>query len=187
MLERVWRKDISLALLTGMQPDIITMENTMEIPLKTRNKITMLLFSHPVVSDSLWPHGLQHARPPCPSPFPKVCPYSCPLHWWCHPTISPSDVLFSFHPQSFPGSGTFPMSQLFASDDQNTGASASASVLPISIQDLFPWRLIGLISLLSKGLSGVFSSTTAQRHQLFGILPSLQSSSRNCMWPLRRP
>ena len=112
---------------------------------------------------SLQPHGQQHARPLCPSPSPKVCPSSCPLHWWCHPVILLSDVLIS---QSFPASGTFPMSQLFTSDDQNTGASASASVLPISIQGWFPLRLTGLISLLSQGLSGVFSSTIFQRHQI---------------------
>ena len=134
-----------------------------------------LLFSHPVMSDSLWPSGLQHARPPCASPSPEVCPSSCPLHWWCHPAISSPDALFSFCPQSFPASGTFPISWLFTSDDQNTGTSASASVLQASYQGWSPLRLTGLISLLSKGLSGVFSSTTVQRHQSFGALPSLQS------------
>ena len=125
----------------------------------------------PVLSDSLWPHGLQLARPPCPSPSPGVCPSSCSLHHWCHPAISSSDALFSFCPQSFPASGIFPMSWLFAPDDQNTGASAS--VLPVNIQGWSPLRLTGLISLLSKGLSGVFSSTTVRRHQFFGVLPSL--------------
>ena len=94
----------------------------------------MLLFSLPVMSDSLWPHGLQHTRPPCPSLSPRVCPSSVSLHRWCHPAISSSDALF-FCPQSFPVSGTFPMSCLFTSDDQNTGASASGSVLPMNIQD----------------------------------------------------
>ena len=136
---------------------------------------------------TLRPPGQQHIRPPWPSPSPEVCPSSCPLHWWCHPAISSSDTLFSFCPQSFPASGTFPMSRLFASDDQNTGASASASVLPMSIQDWFPLRLTSLISFLSKGLSGVFSSTTVRRHQFFGTLPSLWSSSHNCAWPLGRP
>ena len=149
--------------------------------------LLLLLFSCPAVSDSLWPHGLQHARPLCPSPFPEVCPSSCPLHWWCHPAISSSDTLFSFCPQSFPASGNFPMSQLFAQDDQNTGASASASVLPIKIQGWFPLRLTGLISLLSTGLSGVFSSTTVWRHQFSDALPSLWSSSHNHTWPLGRP
>ena len=113
-----------------------------------------LLFSCPVMSNSLQPHGLQHTRPPCPSPSPEVCLSSCPLHRWCHPALSSSDALFSFCPQSFPESGTFPM---FTSDDQNTGASAS--VLPTNIQGWFPLRLTDLISLLSRGLSGVFSTT----------------------------
>ena len=135
----------------------------------------------------LWPHGLQHARPHCPSLSPRVCPSSCPLHQWCHTTMLSSVTLFSSCPQSFPESGTFPMSHLFASDDQNTGASASASVLPVSIQGWSPLRLTGLFSLLSEGLSGVFSSTTVQRHQFFGVLPSLRSSSHNQPWPLGRP
>ena len=107
------------------------------------------------------------------------CPNSYPLHWWCHPAISSSDALFSSCPQSFPASGTFPVSQLLASDDQNTGVSASASVLPMSIQGWFPLRLTCLISSLSKGLSGILSSITAQRHQFLGTLPSLQSSSHS--------
>ena len=126
-------------------------------------------------------------RPLCPSPPPEVCPSSCPLHWWCHPAISSSDALFSFFPQSFPASGTFPMSQLFASDDQNTGVSASASVLPVNTQGWFPLRMTGLISLLSKRLSGVFSSTTVRGCKFFSAPPSLQSSSHNHMWPLGRP
>ena len=111
----------------------------------------LLLFSHLVISDFLLPHWLQHARPFCPSPSPEVCPSSCPLHRWCHPVISFSDTLFSFGPQSFPASRTFPMSWLFTSDDQNTGASASPSDLPMSIQGSFPLRLTSLIFLLSKG------------------------------------
>ena len=100
---------------------------------------SMLLLSHPVVSDSLWPHGLQHSRSLCTSPeTPEICPSSCALHWWYHPGISSSDALFSFYLQSFPASGTFPMGHLFVSDDQNPGASASASVLPMSVQDDFP-------------------------------------------------
>ena len=132
-------------------------------------------------------HRLQHARPLCPSPSPQIGPSSCPLHQWCHPAISSSDALFSFCPQSFPASGTFPMSQLFASDGQNIGVSASASVFPMNIQDWFPLGWTGWISLQSKGLSGVFSSTTVWRHQFFDILPSLQSSSYSHMWPLGRP
>ena len=110
-----------------------------------------------------------HARPPSPSPFPEVCPSSCPLHQWCHSIISSSDTFLSFCPQSFPALVSFPMSWLFTSDDQNNGASASASVLSMSIQGWFPLRLTGLISLLLKLLSGEFSSTVVQRYQLFGI------------------
>ena len=131
----------------------------------------LLLFSHPVVSNSLGPHRLQHVRPLYPL-SPRVFPSSCPLHWWCHPAISSSDTVFSFCPQSFPVSGTFLVSQLFTSGDQNTGASASASVFPMNIQGWFPLRLTGLISLLSKGLSRVFFSSTVWRPQFFGVLPS---------------
>ena len=116
-----------------------------------------LLFSCSVVSDSLQPHGLQHARLPCPSPTLGSLSNSCPLNQWCHPTISSSTVPFSSHPQSFPASGSFQMSQLFASDGQSTGVLASASVLPMNIQGWFPLGLIGLISVQSKGLSRVFS------------------------------
>ena len=119
------------------------------------------------------------------SPSPEVCPSSCPLHWWCHPAILSSDALF-FCPQSFLASGTFPISQLFTSDDQNTRVSTSASVLPTSIQDWFPISLTGLISLLSKGLSEVFSTPIVWRHRLFGAPPRLQASSHNCTWPLER-
>ena len=105
------------------------------------------LFSHPVVSDSLRPHGLQHARPPCPSPSPEVCPSSCPLHRWCHPTISSSVVPFSFHLKSFTASGSFQMSQLFTSGGQSIGVSDSASVLPMNTQDWSPLRWTGWISL----------------------------------------
>ena len=119
----------------------------------------LLLFNSLVVSNSLQPHGLQHTRPPCPSPSPRVCPSSCSLHQWCCPAISSCEALFSFCPQSFPASGTFPMSHLFTSDDQTTGASASASVLSMNIQGWFPLRLADLISLLSKGVSCIFSST----------------------------
>ena len=147
----------------------------------------MLLLSFPVMSSSSQPHELQHARPLCLSPSPKVCPSSCPLHWWCHPAISSSDILFSFRPQSFPASGTFPVSQLFVSDDQNAGVSVLASVLPTSIQGWFPLRLTVLIFLLSKEHSGVFSSTTVWRIQFFGASPSLLSSCHNHTWSLGRP
>ena len=127
-----------------------------------------MLSSHSVMSDSLQPHELQHARPPCPSPPPGVCSNSRTLSRWCHPTISSSVVPFSSCLQSFPASGSFPMSWLFAWGGQSIGASASASVLSkMSIQDWFPLWLTILISLPSKGLSRVFSNTTVQRHQFF--------------------
>ena len=101
--------------------------------LQKKDVFRLLFFSLPVMSDSLWPHRLQHARPPCPSPSPRVCPSSCSLHQWCRPAISSSDALFSFCPQSFPASGTFPISRLLTSGDQNTGASSSAPILPMSM------------------------------------------------------
>ena len=122
-------------------------------------------FSHSVVSDSLWPHGPLHARPPCPPPIPRVYPNPSSSSRWCHPTISSSVVPFSSCPQSFPASGSFPMSQLFASDGQSIGVSASTSVLPVNTQDWSPLGWTGWISLRSKGLSRVFSNTTVQRHQ----------------------
>ena len=123
------------------------------------------------------PHELQHARPPCPSPTPRVHPNPCPLSWWCHPTISSSVIPFSSCPQSFPASESFPMSQLFTSGGQRIGASASPSVLPMNIQDWFPLRWTCWISLLSKGLSRVFSNTTVQKHQFFSAQLSLWSNS----------
>ena len=127
--------------------------------------------------NSLGPHGLQHAGLPCPSLSPWVCSNSCSLSQWCHPTISSSVVLFSSHLQSFPASGSCPMSQLFASGGQSIGASASASVLPMIIQDWFPLGLTSLISLQTKGLSRLFSNTTVQKHQFFSTQPSSWSSS----------
>ena len=132
-----------------------------------------LLFSRSVVSNSLWPHGLQNPRLPCPSPTPGACLNSCPLCWWCHPTISSSVIPFSSCLQSFPASGSFAMSQFFASGGQSIGASASASVLPMTIQDWFPLRLTGLISLQSRGFSRVFFNSTVQKHQFFGAQLSL--------------
>ena len=122
-------------------------------------------FSCPVMSESLWPHGLQHARLPCPSLSSGACSNSCPSSWWCHPTISSSVILFSSCLQSFPASGSFPMSQFFPTAGQRIGASVS--VLPMNIQDWFPLRWTGLISLRSKGLSRVFYNTTIQKHQFF--------------------
>ena len=122
-------------------------------------------FSRSVVSDSLQPHELQHTRPPCPSPIPRVHPNSCPSSQWCHPPISSSVVPLSFCPQSLPASESFPMSQLFAWGDQSTRASALASFLPKKSQGWSPSEWTGWISLQSKGLSRVFSNTTVQKHQ----------------------
>ena len=119
-------------------------------------------FSHSVVSDSLRLHESQHTRPPCPSPTPGACSNSCPSNWWCHPTISSSVVPFSSSLQSFPASGSFPMSQFLAWGGQSIGVSASASVLPMNTQDWSPLEWTGWISLQSKGLSRVFSNTTVQ-------------------------
>ena len=130
-------------------------------------------FSRSVVSDSLWPYGLHHARLPCPSPTPGACSNSCALSRWCHPTISSSVVPFSSCPQSFPASGSFLISHYFASGGQIIGVSASASILPMNIQDWFPLGWTGWISLQSKGLSRVFSNTTVQKHQFFGAQLSL--------------
>ena len=120
-----------------------------------------------VVSDSLRPHGLQHARPPCPSPTPGVYSNSCPLSRWCHPNISSSVVPFSSHIQSFLASGSFQLSQFFISGGQSIRVSPSAPVLPMNIQDWFPLGWTGWISLQSKGLSRVFSNTTVQKYQFF--------------------
>ena len=128
----------------------------------------LLLFSCQVVSDSLRPHGLWHARLPCPSPSPRVCPSSCPLNHWCHPTISSSVILLSFYLQCFPASGSFQMRQFFTSHGQSIEVSASASVLLMNIQDWSPLGWTGWISLLSKWLSRIFSNTTVQKHQFFG-------------------
>ena len=133
-------------------------------------RIQNVHFSLSVTSDSLWPHGLQHARP---SPTLRAYSNSCPLSQWCHPTISSSVIPFSSHLQSFPASGSFQMSQFFTSGGQSIGVSASASVLPINIQDWFSLGWTGWISLQSKGLSRVFSSTAIQKHQFFSAQLSL--------------
>ena len=146
-----------------------------------------MLFSCSAVSNSLWPYGLQHTRIPCPSLSPGICSNSCPLIQWCHPTISSSDVSFSNCLQSFPASGSFPISCLFALGGQSVDPSASASVLPLNSQSLFPLGLTGLISLLFKGLSRVFSSTTFWKNQLFSTQPSLWSNSHICTWLLEKP
>ena len=134
------------------------------------------------MSNSLWHHGLQHTRLPCPSPIPRAYSNLCPLSRWCHLTISASDIPFSSCLQSFPGSGSFPRSQFFVSGGQSIGASALPSVLLMNIYDWFPLGLIGLITLQSKGLSRVFSNITVQKHQFFGVQLSLWSNSHIHTW-----
>ena len=138
-----------------------------------------------VVSDSLWPHGLQHAGLPCPTLTPGAYSNSCPSSWWCHPTISSSVIPFACL-QSFLVSGSFPRSQFFKSGDQSIGVSSSASVLPMNIQDRFPLGWTGWISLQSKRLSRVFSNNTVQKHQFFSTQLSSQSSSHIHTWLLEK-
>ena len=138
-----------------------------QLSLRPPYNLCPVQFSSSVVSDSLWPREPQHARPPCPSPTPRVHPKPCPLSQWCHPTISSSVVPFSSCLQSFPASGSFQMSQLFASGGQSIGVSASTSVPPMNTQNWSPLGWTGWISLQSKGLSRVFSNTTVQKHQFF--------------------
>ena len=156
-------------------------------PVLYSRSLISVQFSHSVVSDSLQPHEPQHTRPPCPSPTPRVQPNPCPLSWWCHPTISSSVNPFSSCLQSFPASGSFQMSQLFASDGQSIGVSASTSVLSMNTQDCSPLGWTGWISLQSKGLSRVLSNTTVQKHQFFSAQLSLQSNSHIHTWPLDKP
>ena len=149
--------------------------------------LSLLQFSLSVMSDSLWRHKPHHTRPPCPSPTPGVHPNPRSLSRWCHPAVSSSVVPFSSCPQSFPASGSFPMSQLFASGGLRIGVSASTSVLPMNTQDWSPLGWTGWISLQSKGLSRVFSNTTVQKHQFFSTQPSSQSNSHIHTWPLEKP
>ena len=147
----------------------------------------LLLFNRSVMSNSLWSYGLQHNRPPCPSPTPRVYSNSRPLSPRCHPTIPSSVSSFSSCLQSFPASESFQMSQLFTSGGQSIGASASASVLPMSIQDWCPLGWTSLISSQSKRLSRVFSSTIVWKHQFFGAQPSLWANSHIHIWLLEKP
>ena len=141
---------------------------------QSMNKVYLFSSVQLISPFQLWdPHGLQHSRPPCPSPTPRVSSNSCPLSRWCHPTISSSVIPFSSCLQSFPASGSFPVSQLFASGGQNFGVSSSASVLPMTIQDWFPLGWTDWISFQSKELSRTFSNTTVQKHQFFGVQLSL--------------
>ena len=144
-------------------------------------------FSHSVMFSSLRPHEPQHARPPCPSPTPRVHPNPCPSSQWCYPAISSSVVPFSSCPQSLPASGSFPMSQLFAWGGQSIGVSASTSVLPMNTQDWSSSEWTGWISLQSKGHSRVLSNTTIQKHQFFSAQLSLYSNSHIHTWLLEKP
>ena len=157
------------------------------IPSNFYSLCSSVQFSHSVVSDSLWPHELQHARPPCTSPTPGVYPNSCPLTLWCHLAIASSVIPFSSCFQSFSTSESFQMSQLFASGGQNTEVSALTWVLPMNTQDWSPLEWTGWNSLQSKGLSRVFSNTTVQKHQFFGIRLSTQSNSHIHTWPQEKP
>ena len=148
---------------------------------------TSVQFNRSVVSDSLWSHESQHAKPPCPSQTHRVYSNSRPSSQWCHPAVSSSIVPFSFCPQSLPESGSFPMCQLFTWGGQTTRVSASASVLPMNTQDWSPLGWTGWISLQSKGLSRVFSNTVVQKHQFFSSQLSSQSNSHIHIWPLEKP
>ena len=153
----------------------------------TMTTLHSVQFNRSVVSDSLRPHERQYARPPCPSPTPRVHPNLCPSSRWCHLTISSSVVPFSSGPQSFQASGSFQMSQLFASGGQSVGVPASTSVLPMNTQDWSPLGWTGWIFLWSKGLSRVFSNTTVQKHQFFSAQLSSQSNSHIHTWPQVKP
>ena len=150
-------------------------------------KISSVQLSCSVVSDSLRPHELQHARPPCPSPTPGVYSNTCLSSRWCHPAISSSVVPFSSCPQSLPAPESFPVSQLFTWNGQSIGVSALASFLPKNTQCWSPSEWIGWISLQSKGLSRVFSNTTVQKHQFFSTQLSSQSNSHIHTWPQEKP
>ena len=149
--------------------------------------IRSVQFSCSVMSDSLWPHWLQHSRFPCPSQTPRACSNSCSSSWWCHPTVSSSVVPCSSCLQSFPASGSFPVSQFFTSGGQSIGVSASALVFLMSSQDWFSLGWTGWISLQFKGLSRVFSNSTVQKHKFFGSQPSLSSNSCIHTWLMEKP
>ena len=154
--------------------------STQKLKIMASGSVSSVQFSRSVVSNSLRPHGLQRARPPCLSPTLGIYSNSCPSIWWCHPTISSSVIPFFSCLQSFSASGSFPMSQLFTSGGKSIRVSASASVLPMNIQDWFPLGWTGWISSRSKGLSSVFSSTTDWKYQLFGTQPSLWYNPHSC-------
>ena len=177
LITSFWEHTVPCALVSDLCPR----------PHQSFYQLYFQLFSHSVTFDSLWPHESQHTRPPCPSPTPGVHSDSRPLSQWWHPAISSSAVPFSSCPQSLPASELFPMSPLFTWGGQSIGVSASLSVLPMNIQEWFPLGWTGWISLQSKGLSGVFSNTTVQKHQFFGAQLSSQSNSHIHTWLLEKP
>ena len=164
-----------------------TIEDTYLVNVYFKSGFSSVQFSHAVVSDSLQPHESQHARPPCPTPTPRVHLNSRPSSQWCHPAISSSVIPFFSCSQCLPASESFPMSQLFAWGGQSTGVSALASFLPRNTQDWSPFSWTGWISLQSKGLSRVFSNTTVPKHQFFRAQPSSQSNSHIHTWPKEKP
>ena len=184
-----WGRKIASIIFSSVQVGILLLIVLEDINRKRKSpKIYISVqFSHSVVSDSLWSHESQHARPPCPSPTPRVHSNSHPSSRWCHPAISSSVVPFSSCPQSLPASESFPMSHLFTSGSQSIGVSAVASVLPTNTQDWSSLEWTGWISLQSKGLSRVFSNTTVQNHQFFGAQLSLWSNSHIHIWPQEKP
>ena len=163
------------------------MMGKLSLLLMVGSMLSSVQFSRSVVSDSLRPHETQHARPPCPSPTPRVYSNSRPSSQWCHSAISSSVVHFSSCPQSLPISGSFSMSQLFEWGGQIIGVSASSSGLPMNTQDWSPLWWTGWITLQSKGPSRVFSNTTVQKHQFLGAQLSSQSKSHIHTWPLEKP
>ena len=169
----MWGSKKAHSSLVRMQNGTDTWEGSSLVSYKTILIISSVQFSCSVLSDSLRPHESQHPRPPCPSPTPSIHSDSRSLSRRCHPAISSSVVPFSSCPQPLPASESFPMSQLFTWGGQSTGVSALASFLPKKSQGWSPSEWIGWISLQSKGLSRVFSSTTGQKHPFFGTLPSL--------------
>ena len=160
--------------------------NVQRIAMFPSDTSSAVLFSQSVMSDTVQLHELQHIRLPCPSLSPQVCSNSCPFSWWCHPALLSSVTSCSSCLQSFPASGYFPMRQLFASGGQRIEASASLPVLPMTVQDWFPLGLTGLISLLFKEISSVFSSTTVQKHQFFGTQSPSWSNSYISTWLLEK-
>ena len=177
-------------LLANLTLSLIVSQLKITYVIRNRQQVSFLVplpGHHIYLFEKLVTHGLQHSRVPCPLPPPRVCSNSCPLSQWCHSTIWSSAIPFSSFFQSFPALGSFPRNQFFASSGQSIGTSASASVLPMSVQGWFPLGWTGLISLLTKGLSRIFSNTTIRKHQFFSTQLSLWSNSHIQTWLLENP